>query len=359
MKNINEINIDDYKAYYLSQENKPFVIKKYTESGYIDINDDDYDLIQTNSGVLVGYKKQADIESYQNHMYETQNGKKYIQLLTYDFLKDIFAKEQIGSFDFYAFFKSIPIEASRQYVGGVPMYDENGNVFNRCDIDKFGGAGFYPVENPYHIIKLRALLDIAGIGHIAYFNTTNTENQNPLSQANNVSSRTLTGIFKILLEWSNMAKDPFNSIEDPAIIASEMVQELNIPVEIIEWLDENQIDMGVYRYLKGETNINPTGIIENDDIPEIFKNFFMERCLYKNLVDIKTYHPKGSTLDDNLITKEKEFLNSIIYSLYLSGEISDLSYIEAEKYFSLQQDSIKRKSDWRILYYSYKNSGNL
>ena len=117
--------------------------------------------------------------------------------------------------------------------------------------------------------------------------------------------------------------------------------------------------MGLYRYLKGETNINPTVIIENDDIPEIFKNFFMERCLYKNLVDIKTYHPKGSTLDDNLITKEKEFLNSIIYSLYLSGEISDLSYIEAEKYFSLQQDSIKRKSDWRILYYSYKNSGNL
>ena len=359
MKNINDINLSDYTSFYLSEEANPFVIQKYTEGGYVDINSQDYDLIETDAGILVGYTHDSDTDTYQSHSYETASGRKYIQLLTYSFLQDIFENTKIGNYDFFVFLNSIPINSPTQYTDDEESHtDENGNIFNRCDVDKYGGVGFYPSPNPYKIIKLRAVLDIPGIAHIAYFNTLDEDNQNPQSQNNNVASRTLSGIFKILSEWKTVAEDPFNNTELPAVKAKQFIEEFDIPEEIFNWVNDNQIDMGVARFLKGETNNYPS-VVENEEIPLVIKDFFLSRCLYKNILSIKNLHPRGSSINSSLLQKENEYLNSELYRIYLLGEIEDLTNEKIETYLNTLPDSIKKKTDIKILYYEYKDSGNI
>ena len=359
MKNIIDINLNDYNCFYLSEEQDPFVIQKYTEGGYVDLPENEYDLIQTNAGILVGYTFNSDTDSYQSHSYETTSGRKYIQLLTYSFLKDIFNNEQIGNYNFFVFLNSIPIKSPTLYTNaGTEWLDSNGNPFNRCDIDKYGGDGFYVSDNPYRIVKLRAVLDIPGTAHIAYFNTLDEENQNPNSQNNNTASITLSGIFKILLEWKTVAEAPFNNQELPAVKAKQFVEQLNIPEEIFDWVNENQIDMGVARFLQGETDNNPN-VVENKETPAIIENFFLSRCLYKNILSIKNLHPRGSLLDEEILEKEKQHLNAEIYKMHLLGVLEDLSNETIEDYLSTLPDSIQKKSDIKILYFEYKDSGNL
>ena len=354
MKTIEEVNFSDYRCFFLTEETNPFDIKIYTKIGYQSLPSDRYDLIQTSAGILVGYK--ADLSGFQNHMYETNEKKKYIQLILFEKMQDIINGEKIGNFDFYAFFDSVYISPGQLYeTSEEELKDVNGNVFKRCDVDKFGGKVFYPVTNNYNIINIRPVIDIAGIGHVTYFNTTNTGNVNMYSRTKNTSARTFTGIIKVLMEWAQSSEEPFNNMEPPALKAKQILEGVNLSQDLIDWVQENQIDMPVARYLKGETDM---GIVhqENEEMPEPAKDFLKTNCLYKNIASIKKNHPRGYLIEDHFLEKEKKYLENQLYQLYISDILPDLETENVENYLNSINESITQVVDLKALYFNHKEN---
>jgi hypothetical protein len=352
MKTIDELNISEYRFFFLTEETEPFDIKAFTSLGYQNIPKERYDLIETSAGILIGFK--TDLFGFQNYMYETAQGRKYIQLVVYQLMKDVIDGVKVGNFDFYSFFDSVYIKPEKLYeTSEEELKDVDGNVFKRCDVDKYGAKVFYPVYNNYNIINVRLVIDIAGIGHVTYFNTTNEGNVNMTSRTKNTAARTFTGIIKTLLEWSQVAEDPFYNSEAPAVKAKQMLDELKIPADLLEWVDNNQIDMAVARYLKGETDISAVHE-ENPEMPEVAKKYLKTNCIYKNIASLYNNHPRGYLMGQEIIEKEKQYLESQIYSLYLNGLISSTNQYELEEYINSLEESLVSINDIKSLYFDHK-----
>jgi hypothetical protein len=269
-------------------------------------------------------------------------------------MKDVIDGVKVGNFDFYSFFDSVYIKPEKLYeTSEEELKDVDGNVFKRCDVDKYGAKVFYPVYNNYNIINVRLVIDIAGIGHVTYFNTTNEGNVNMTSRTKNTAARTFTGIIKTLLEWSQVAEDPFYNSEAPAVKAKQMLDELKIPADLLEWVDNNQIDMAVARYLKGETDISAVHE-ENPEMPEVAKKYLKTNCIYKNIASLYNNHPRGYLMGQEIIEKEKQYLESQIYSLYLNGLISSTNQYELEEYINSLEESLVSINDIKSLYFDHK-----
>ena len=334
MKTIDEINRDDYNSFHLTDESSNFALQFNTPSGLID--ESDYDLIQSQAGVIVGYKK--NIQGIHNYVYTINGVQKRLQNLLYDAYKPILDEEKIGTFDVYSFVNSVPISQNNNFNATT----DGGDEFIRCDYDKFGGLPFYSGGAAFGILQVKNILDVSGSAHVLLIHTTNDGFFTSTSQVRNCSAKTFTGILKNIYEWSLMADSPFNSTETTAVKAKQMWNSLDIPQNLLDWILNNQPDMQVSRFLKGEIRL-AYDIDENTEIPQELKDYVILNSRYRTLTGIKNTHPRGNLIEEKLIEKEKFFFEKEIFNFCLFNNILDMSDENIEAALSQFENNVDAK----------------
>ena len=353
MKNINEINILDYRHFYLTEETEPFVLLLSTPNG--DVIDDNWELIKTDTVIIIAFKEVIGL-GIKNYFYTANGVRKHVQILDYDsaspFIEGVERTPVNSTFSFYKISDSVEVLTGDQFKNmNRPRHSREvmPEEITRCDDNKYGPLSFYPWSEPFTLSKFRGILDIAGVMHISYFNTLNEGPLNLTSRDNNCTATTLTGAIKLAYEWSLMAEEPFNSTENIAIRCKQFFEQIQIPSELMEWILENQVDKQVFNYLNGETRITyPSD--ENTEIPECLISFIKNKCMYRSISSLIKDHPESSLLSSNFITEYRQAIEKKIYEISLECGIDDFSsdaiqwYVETEN-FGHYQSLLKKYLD--------------
>lgn len=329
MINVEDINFLEYQYYYFIGDVTDISLKLLRSDGYHIIND--YDIINTPQGNIVGFKKVP--HGHLNYVYDDNGKEKYINLVPFNLFNTILNKIPYDYIKFFIFHDSIQIPAyedalKEQFI--VP-YDENGNPYPRCDYNYYGGMLFYMPDNHYPIKRTFNIINRAGIGHIAYIETTATENLNPNSRAANVVSGTYAGILRLIYEWYIVSQEPFSNDENVAKKARLMWDSLELPEDLKEWIANDYSDMRLARFIRGEN-----GFIDNlnldDIIPQSLIDYTTSNCLYSDLYEFKLNHSNGSIISNSLLEKEYNDLKNFIEYMCL---INNIQYSSASELLEL------------------------
>lgn len=166
-------------------------------------------------------------------------------------------------------------------------------IYLRCDANSIKGPqGFHKwlgekctcgsLEKPHgltghHHVRFDNMLAIFPIiealpyGHIMYFELDNQIDEvKTIEGFHTEHARTLQEIFRLLLEW-DFAYTELNSREEIAIVSHGMVEVLNIPESIKDWII-NEVPMEkVGRFLSGSDNAQQRGDVSQ--IPALSDEF--------------------------------------------------------------------------------------
>ena len=114
-------------------------------------------------------------------------------------------------------------------------------------------------------------------GFIAYLKINNTELEETAVYRNTNVARTLQEMFKLMLEWEWVYLN-IDENDIQAKLAHDILDELEMPEEIRDWVWNNVPDMHVAKYLKGDTDarLRPTPTSVPDMHPD-----FEAWCYYK------------------------------------------------------------------------------
>jgi hypothetical protein len=147
---------------------------------------------------------------------------------------------------------------------------------------------------------------------------------------------TLSEFFKLLYEWSEVTKEPFNSTEDIAIKASQFLDAFGFTPDLVD----NQSDMQVVSYLTGSENarLRPTNVQPNK--PELI-TFVKKNMASSSVSSLCKLYP-GLWDINEILNKEKEELDAGIvrfkdfYQIPEDWDISDTARIieHCELYFN-------------------------
>jgi hypothetical protein len=170
------------------------------------------------------------------------------------------------------------------------------DVTRRCDFDQpLALRGFHRWENGscncgltdvpstisgghFDLEALTALfvvVDASPAGLICYFEFANEEDFY-LTQRGNTLTRTLQEQFRFLLEWK-YAHEHLDNNEEIAITATEMVNLLEIPQSIHDWIISEVPNEKVNRFLEGRTDALQRTQNQIPDLTDEFKVWLLDR----------------------------------------------------------------------------------
>lgn len=105
-----------------------------------------------------------------------------------------------------------------------------------------------------NMLAIYPVIEAVPYGHIMYFELDNQDDEVATIEGFHTEhARTLQEIFRLLLEW-DYAYTNLNNRESVAIVAHGMVNVLNIPESIKEWIITNVPAEKIGRYLRGDEN---------------------------------------------------------------------------------------------------------
>jgi hypothetical protein len=206
---------------------------------------------------------------------------------------------------------------------------------DRCDSNKFGPVAFEnnnnvmdedifdsSVHNISNIVEVKhSFLSSVGNFHVVKMQCKNY----PESAYKNVSSvvgvaRTFIGLIKLIIEWAETAKDPWNVTDRIAEAALNGLADLAIPQEIIEEINEYQVDMPVSLFLQNSPNCR--GLLgEKSELPPLFKKWYLTKISYESLNSLAIRNPEVS-IPDSILENEKKNIYTPIYEFFLSQGIN-------------------------------------
>lgn len=182
----------------------------------------------------------------------------------------------------------------------------------RCDNTTFGPRVFDPVNSrPVTgnnvIIAIETFLSVPGVGHFLYIHMKNDEEIREQYKNDSVipiSGFTLSELFKVVYEWSETAKEPFNNTEDVAVKAESFLSTFGFSPSLVD----NQVDMQVAKYIQGDTQarLRPEGVQANK--PELV-NFVKKNMAGSSLAALSLLYP-GIWDTQELLNAEQEELNA-------------------------------------------------
>lgn len=167
----------------------------------------------------------------------------------------------------------------------------------RCDNAKYGPLGYNvgaDMAEPMlktldQIIVYEPIMSINSVGHLVYAHVNIPEeieeyfiNGNPIP----FYGRTLSEVFKQLVEWSAVTESPFNNAEEMALDSKNFLNQIYFDNSCVS----NQVDMQIFEYLKGNTNARqrPNDIQPNTDELKIF---IKKNSSYGTLSALLSLHP--------------------------------------------------------------------
>lgn len=335
MKSINEINPYDYESYYFIGDVENPSLKLLTSNGYIGV--DNYEVINTDSGKIIAFTRV--IPGHHNYIC---NESINVNLVYYDQLFDILDKKVTDTFNFFLFVNSIQLPAYEEYIQVINKSKTKEQTLPfRCDYDQYGGFPFHIPEKGYTMLKTMNVLNISGVGHIAYFETAETENQNPYHQSINAGTETYAGMLRNIYEWSVVADPPFNNTEEIAQKAKEMWQKIDLPESVKNWIQNDYPDMRVAQYIKGNNQV--VQYVEDDNLmPEMLTNYIKEKCKYRTLTSLVNSHPSDISIPQEVLELEKNTVDTLLYEFVVSNNLdySNKNYLDFVSFYMENKQSI-------------------
>ena len=276
---------------------------------------------------------------------------------------------------------AIPFERiSKYYKYGQNGLDNGGFIFmNSATVPSFDDqwrcdAGLYGVElfaDPLGdskiaipntadaLIAYEPILSINGVAHLVYIERENKNNKTELmnNSITPFATYSLSEALKLIIEWSQISQEPFNNTEPIALKAFEFIRQLGIP----EILVQNQPDMQIAEYLKGNTNARkrPTDVVIAN---EYLLNFIKRKMAHMSLASLISCYPQyeqydsiGNETQKDIESAENEFaedLNNMRiegdYSLDNYEDVLDLipdNYVNGRQTFGFRWSILRQKKN--------------
>ena len=150
---------------------------------------------------------------------------------------------------------------------------ENGSCnCGLTDVPSTVSGGHFDLEA---LTALFVVVDASPAGLICYFEFANEEDFY-LTQRGNTLTRTLQEQFRFLLEWK-YAHEHLDNNEEIAITATEMVNLLEIPQSIHDWIISEVPNEKVNRFLEGRTDALQRTQNQIPDLTDEFKVWLLDR----------------------------------------------------------------------------------
>lgn len=150
---------------------------------------------------------------------------------------------------------------------------ENGSCnCGLTDVPSTVSGGHFDLEA---LTSLFVVVDASPAGLICYFEFADEEDFY-LTQRGNTLTRTLQEQFRFLLEWK-YAHEHLDNNEEIAITATEMVNLLEIPQSIHDWIISEVPNEKVNRFLEGRTDALQRTQNQIPDLTDEFKVWLLDR----------------------------------------------------------------------------------
>jgi hypothetical protein len=223
---------------------------------------------------------------------------------------------------------------------GIFVFCKSEPIFNpemewRCDNTLYGPRVFdtinpRPVTGNNTLIAFETFLSVHGVGYVVYIhmkNDTEIREEYKNNSVVPVSGFTLSELFKVVNEWSETSKEPFNSTEEVAIRSSQFLDAIGFTPDLVD----NQTDMQVANYLKGseEARLRPENVEPNK--AELI-TFIKKRMAGSSLAALSVLYPNIWDTQE-LLGAEQDELNAGIqrfreyYQIPADWELNDVDTI--------------------------------
>lgn len=125
-------------------------------------------------------------------------------------------------------------------------------------------------------------------------------------------SKTLSGALKLISEWAYLYE---NKMSDDKIAknSSEFISNIGITEEMISELNDIQVDMPVFRFIKGYADARH-GFSEVNELPESISNLIKSQVMYMSLASLSNHHPQHPQFDADLKNAELEKASTAVYA---------------------------------------------
>ena len=190
------------------------------------------------------------------------------------------------------------------------------DMSERCDFSNWGPVSARDDESlntssmgtPFfshvsEIEKYEIIYSCPPHGYIIYLKLKD-ENTNQVMLTNDlpVCAPSFGEVIRLLIEWSIVAKEPFNNKDRCAGIATEILKDMNMTEEIINHVLETYPPMQIAKFIMGDTSARE----QNQDpfeIDLVLKNFFLEQSIPSDYIEI---NGEVVSIDDERIFDHKK-----------------------------------------------------
>lgn len=256
-----------------------------------------------NNKLLVAFEDQFKNTGKYNLIASNGTTEEIVPLQSFERVWDYYNKSTSSSEGFFVFMNSVPVN-----IGGLDW---------RCDNAKYGPLGYNvgrdhsePMLKTLNQIRVyEPVISVNSVGHVVYAHVDITEdtedyfiNGNPIP----FYGRTLSEVMKQVSEWALTAEEPFNNTEEMSLDCKEFIEKTGFAHTLVD----EQVDMQVFEYLKGNENarVRPTNTVP--DSPQLLM-FVKNNIAYSSLSALLTLHPDAWDAEEVLAIESAELLVDI------------------------------------------------
>lgn len=329
MKNINEINAEEFGCFYYSPLSGDVSIYLLSPDG--DIEYLEYEAFSAENGTVIAFNKFNPQSTDYAYKLVCGDAEEIVQFQTYENLSGILNNTDSTENSFFALFGSksvvsraesgehlfVPLEehCDKHIYGAAPFFElQDGINETLLDFSKFN------FENIKSVFPILAIQGEACIMRIEFKEEDGSYRSYPAVTA---IAKTLTGVLRMSCEWRKMTQEPFNNAEIPALKITEFINQLGINESIEESIFESQPPMHVERFITDPENSREV-ILENGIVPESLKTLIKNKIRYLTIASLS--ENTNFTASENLVLKEKSAIESAIYSFMIHNNISIESF---------------------------------
>lgn len=278
--------VRDYKMFYILQHLNSDIddFMLYSQEVGATSAFYDFDLFEMNDKkILLAFPDQFKYSNKYNLVATDGLVSEIIPMQPFERIWSYYDKPANNTEGFFVFMNSIPMA-----LDGLDW---------RCDNAKYGPLGYnvgLDMDEPMlktldQIVVYEPIMSINSVGHLVYAHVNIPEeieeyfiNGNPIP----FYGRTLSEVFKQLVEWSSVTEAPFNNAQEMALDSKTFLEQIRFDNSCVS----NQVDMQIFEYLKGNTNARqrPDGIQPNTDDLKIF---IKKNSSYGTLSALLALHP--------------------------------------------------------------------
>ena len=170
---------------------------------------------------------------------------------------------------------------------------------DRCDFNNWGPAsprndetlntpGMSAVffSHVSEIDKFEILYSLPPHGYIIYLKLKDeTTNEKIRSQDLPIAANSFGELIRLMIEWSVVAKEPFNNLDKCSKISTALLEDMNMPEELVEHILNAYPPMQISKYLMGSTNAQ----LQNEEaflIDESLQDWLISQAVPDDFIEL-------------------------------------------------------------------------